>query len=206
MPNEIELLVSIRRNGDESIKRRGDVLTCRLSGGTWGSEEVKFHQVVTWPSSNPTEEESRAFSLISLILNKKLEWGEPNPRIDFPFCEVVEESVEDDEGNPINSVDGTPLKRTSITNRSVIHFNFSGLPESQIKDILDENVEAKELSADNLVIEIDQRGIDKRDVSERGEKQHRDVEELNPILHATTALRRDETTNIQDYISQNKKN
>tara|TARA_Y100001938_G_C8083878_1_gene430749 strand:+ start:1003 stop:1623 length:621 start_codon:yes stop_codon:yes gene_type:complete len=194
--NEIELLVSIRRQGDSGVKRRGDVITCRLSGGSWGLQETKVHQIVTWPGNNASQEEIEASRLISLILSRKAEWGEPNPRVDFPFYEVVDEAKEDENGETISEI------QRVITNRSILHFDFSALPEPQLNDILNENVVAQTLSADDLEVFIDERGIDKRVPSERGKKEHRDITEDNPVLHQETALRRDQTTNISEYISQ----
>ena len=205
MANEIELMVSIRRQGDSGLKRRGDVITCRLAGGKWGSEEIKGHQIVTWPGENASDEELLASQLLMLILGKKIEWGEPNPRVDFPFYEVVDENVEDDNGKVIRLATGEKLFRRAMTNRSVLHFDFSNLPEQQLNDIFDESKVAESLSADTLDISIDKRGIDKRQPADRGIKAHRDILEENPVLHADTALRRDQTTNIEEYISQDKK-
>ena len=47
MANEIELIVSLRRQGDKGVKRRGDVITCRLAGGKWGASERKIHRYGT---------------------------------------------------------------------------------------------------------------------------------------------------------------
>ena len=49
---------------------------------------------------------------------------------------------------------------------------------------------------------IDERGIDKREPSERGKKEHRNILSPNPVLHANTALRRDQTTNIEDFLGE----
>jgi len=202
MANEIELMVSVRRQGEKGVKRRGDVITCRRAGGNWGSSELKVHQVVTWPGNNASILEIQSSALIQAILNKKKEWGEPNPTVDFPFCEVVTEPVEGDDGVQLNDIEGNPLTRTVMTNRSVLHFDFDSLPESQTDDVLDPDIEAAFLSADDLTIYIEDRGIDKRDPSERGKKAHRDIATANPILHAETALRRDQTTDIQEFLSR----
>ena len=108
--NEIELIVSVRRQGDRGVKRRGDVITCRLAGGKWGSQELKVHQVVTWPGNNASVIELQSAALALAILNKKKEWGEPNPTVDFPFCEIVTEPIEDENGVQIISPDGEILK------------------------------------------------------------------------------------------------
>ena len=202
MSNEIELMVSVRRQGEKGVKRRGDVITCRQSGGSWGSAELKVHQVVTWPGNNASEIELQSAALILAILQKKKEWGEPNPTVDFPFCEVVTEPVENDEGVQINSANGEPVFQTLMTNRSVLHFDFDALPESETDDVFDPEVEANFLAADDLTIYIEERGIDKREPSERGRKEHRDITTPNPILHADTALRRDQTTDIQEFLSR----
>ena len=202
MSNEIELMVSIRRQGEKGVKRRGDVITCRLSGGSWGSEELKVHQVVTWPGNNASTLELQSASLILAILNKKKEWGEPNPTVDFPFCEIVAENIEDDEGNKILDPEGQPITQKAMTNRSVLHFDFDNLPESETDDVFDPEVEANFLTADDLVIYIEERGIDKREPHERGTREHRNITSPNPVLHAATALRRDQTTDIQEYLSR----
>jgi len=202
MSNEIELMVSIRRQGDKGVKRRGDVITCRLSGGNWGSEELKVHQVVTWPGNNASILELQSAALVLAILNKKKEWGEPNPTVDFPFCEIVTEPVEDDIGNQIQLPGKDPEEQTVMTNRSVLHFDFDTLPESETDDVFDPEVEANFLASDDLVIYIEERGIDKREPHERGRKEHRDILTPNPILHAATALRRDQTTDIQEFLSR----
>ena len=202
MSNEIELMVSVRRQGERGVKRRGDVITCRLAGGRWGSQELKVHQVVTWPGKDASVVELQSAALALAILNKKKEWGEPNPTVDFPFCEIVTEPVEDDNGVQSVSPEGELIFQTSMTNRSVLHFDFDNLPESETDDVFDPEVEANFLAADDLVIYIEQRGIDKREPHERGIKSHRDILTPNPILHEATALRRDQTTNIQEYLSQ----
>ena len=202
MSNEIELMVSVRRQGERGVKRRGDVITCRLAGGNWGSQELKVHQVVTWPGNNASIVELQSAALIMAILNKKKEWGEPNPTVDFPFCEIVTEPVEDDSGAQIISPDEEPVFQTSMTNRSLLHFDFDNLPESETDDVFDPKIEANFLQADDLVIYIEDRGIDKREPNDRGRKEHRDVLSPNPILHAETALRRDQTTDIQEYLSR----
>ena len=199
MPNEIELLVSVRRSGDSGIKKRGDVLTCMPAGGKWGKKDLAVHQLVTWPSSSPTEDELKAFQLMTLIFNKKKQ-TESNPRIDFPFCEIVDELVEDDEGNPVEYIPGKQLIRTAMTNRSVLHFDFSSLSEEKINYIFDESVAAETISADELTVLIDEVGIDKRPPSERGLKEHREIQTANPILHADTAKRRDQSTDIQEFL------
>jgi len=200
--NEIELMVSVRRQGDKGVKRRGDVITCRLAGDKWGSEELKVHQVVTWPGNNASVIELQSASLALAILKKKKEWGEPNPTVDFPFCEIVIEPIEDDNGVQIISPDGEPMTQTVMTNRSVLHFDFDNLPESETEDVFDPEIEANFLAADDLTIYIEQRGIDKREPSERGRKEHRDITTPNPVLHADTALRRDQTTDIQEFLSR----
>tara|TARA_Y100001937_G_scaffold128772_1_gene207862 strand:+ start:1706 stop:2344 length:639 start_codon:yes stop_codon:yes gene_type:complete len=205
MANEIELLVSIRKQGEVSLKRRGDVITCRLAGGKWGARETMSHQVVLWPGEQATEEELRASQLLNLILTKKKSWGEPNPRVDFPFYEVVDEKIQEDNGDFKKDQSGNDIILRVMTNRSVLHFDFSELPESQMLAILDDTVAAEPLLADDLRINLDPRGIDKRDPLERGLKEHRAITEPDPILHEGECLRRDETTNIQDYISQDKK-
>ena len=202
MPNEIELMVSVRRQGEKGVKRRGDVITCRLAGGNWGSQELKVHQVVTWPGDNASTLELQSAALAMAILNKKKEWGEPNPTVDFPFCEIVTEPIEDDNGAQIISPDGDALTQTVMTNRSILHFDFDNLPQSETDDVFDSEVEANFLAADDLIIYIEQRGIDKREPSERGVKEHRDIITPNPVLHADTALRRDQTTDIQEYLSR----
>ena len=205
MANEIELMVSIRRQGENGLQRRGDVMTCRLAGGKWGSEELKTHQVVTWPGEDPTEVEEESAILLQAILHKKSSWGEPNPRVDYPFCEIVNEYIEDENGDKITDFDNKPLQNVSMTNRSVLHFDFTPLPQEQLDAVWDKNVAADFVSADEVTVSIDQRGVDKRNHSERGLKAHRDILEENPVLHAETALRRDQTTNIEEYISQDKK-
>ena len=202
MSNEIELMVSVRRQGEKGVKRRGDVITCRLAGGKWGSQELKVHQVVTWPGNNASVIELQSAALALAILNKKKEWGEPNPTVDFPFCEIVTEPVEDETGVQIVGPDGQPVFQTSMTNRSVLHFDFDNLPESETDDVFDPEVEANFLAADDLTIYIEERGIDKREPSERGRKEHRDITTPNPVLHADTALRRDQTTDIQEFLSR----
>lgn len=202
MSNEIELMVSVRRQGDKGIKRRGDVITCRTAGGKWGVQELKVHQVVTWPGIGASVLELQSAMLIMAILQKKKQWGEPNPTVDFPFCEVVTEPVEDENGNQIIGPDGIPISQTIMNNRSVLHFDFDNLPESETDDVFDPETEANFLSADNLTIYIEDRGIDKREPAERGIKEHRDVLTPNPILHADTALRRDQTTDIQEFMSR----
>tara|TARA_E500000331_G_scaffold324950_1_gene341708 strand:+ start:16798 stop:17436 length:639 start_codon:yes stop_codon:yes gene_type:complete len=202
MSNEIELMVSVRRQGEKGVKRRGDIITCRVAGGNWGSQELKVHQVVTWPGNNASIIELQSAALIMAILNKKKEWGEPNPTVDFPFCEVVTEPIEDDNGVQISSPNEQPMTQTAMTNRSVLHFDFDALPESETDDVFDPEVEANFLPADDLTIYIEERGIDKREPSERGRKEHRDINTPNPILHADTALRRDQTTDIQEFLSR----
>ena len=83
-----------------------------------------------------------------------------------------------------------------------LYFDFDNLPESQTDDVLDPEIEAAFLAADDLTIYIEDRGIDKRDPSERGKKAHRDITTANPVLHAETALRRDQTTDIQEFLSR----
>ena len=200
--NEIELIVSVRRQGDKGVKRRGDVITCRLAGGKWGSQELKVHQVVTWPGNNSSIIELQSASLLLAILNRKKQWGEPNPTVDFPFCEIVTEPIEDDNGVQMTGPDEQPMTQTVMTNRSVLHFDFDNLPESQTDDVFDPEVEANFLAADDLVVYIEERGIDKREPHERGIKEHRGVLTPNPILHAATALRRDQTTDIQEFLSR----
>ena len=202
MANEIELMVSVRRQGETGVKRRGDVITCRLAGGNWGSSELKVHQVVTWPGSNASQIELQSAALILAILNKKKQWGEPNPTVDFPFCEVATEPVEGDDGVQLNDFEGNPYFQTVMTNRSILHFDFDNLPESQTDDVLDPEIQASFLAADDLTIYIEDRGIDKREPSERGKKAHRDITTANPVLHAETALRRDQTTDIQEFLSR----
>ena len=202
MANEIELMVSVRRQGEAGVKRRGDVITCRLAGGKWGDAELKVHQVVSWPGDNASEIEVQSAQLLMAILSKKKEWGEPNPRVDFPFCEIATEPVEGDDGVQLSDFDGNPLTQTVMTNRSVLHFDFDNLPESETDDVFDPEVKANFLPADDLVIYIEERGIDKRDASERGRKADRDNTELNPVLHSETALRRDQTTDIQEFLSR----
>jgi hypothetical protein len=136
------------------------------------------------------------------ILNKKKEWGEPNPTVDFPFCEIVTEPIEDDNGVQMTGPDEQPMTQTVMTNRSVLHFDFDNLPESETDDVFDPEVEANFLAADDLTIYIEERGIDKREPSERGRKEHRDITTPNPVLHADTALRRDQTTDIQEFLSR----
>jgi len=202
MANEIELMVSVRRQGDAGVKRRGDVITCRLAGGNWGESELKVHQVVTWPGNSASATELQGAQLIMAILSKKAEWGEPNPRVDFPFCEVSEEPVEDDNGIQLVDFGDNPVTQTKMTNRSVLHFDFDNLPESETDDVFDPEVKANFLEADDLIVYLEDRGIDKRLPAERGRKADRDNTETDPVLHADTALRRDQTTNISDYISQ----
>jgi len=202
MSNEIELMVSVRRQGEKGIKRRGDVITCRLAGGKWGAQELKVHQVVTWPGNNASVLELQSAALIIAILSRKKQWGEPNPTVDFPFCEVVTEPVEDDDGNQIIGPDGIPVVQTVMNNRSILHFDFDNLPESETDDVFDPEVEANFLSSDDLITYIEERGIDKREPADRGRKEHRDVLTQNPILHKDAAQRRDQTTNIQEYLSQ----
>ena len=202
MANEIELLVSIRRSGDKGLKRRGDVITARLAGDVWGSEEIKVHQVVLWPSENAEEIELQSAQLIMAILTKKKQWGEPNPRVDFPFCEVVTEKEEDEDGNAYKDFEGNEITRVSMTNRSVLHFDFSALPEEHIQQVLDKNVVADTILSSQISVYIDERGIDKRDSQDRGEKSHRDAGDNNPVLHADTALRRDQTTDVQEFLSK----
>ncbi len=202
MANEIELIVSVRRQGDKGVKRRGDVITCRLTGGNWGDSERKVHQIVTWPGNNASAIELQTAAVIMAILNKKKEWGEPNPTVDYPFCEVVTEPVEGDDGVQLNDFDGNPHTQTAMTNRSILHFDFDNLPESHTDAVFDPEVEAPFLAADDLTIYIEERGIDKRDRSERGKKAHRDTTTVNPVLHADTALRRDQTTDIQEFLSR----
>ena len=202
MANEIELMVSVRRQGEKSLKRRGDVITCRLAGGNWGSQELKVHQVVTWPGNNASTLELQSAALALAILNKKKQWGEPNPTVDFPFCEIVTEPVEGDDGIQIIDSEGNPVYRTVMTNRSVLHFDFDNLPESETDDVFDPEVEANFLAADDLTIYIEERGIDKREPSERGKKEHRDITTPNPVFHAETALRRDQTTDIMEFLSR----
>ena len=202
MANEIELMVSVRRQGNKGLKRRGDVITCRLSGGSWGDSELKVHQVVTWPGNNASQIELQSAAVILAILNKKKQWGEPNPTVDFPFCEIVSEPVEDDNGVQLNDFNGNPRFRIAMTNRSVLHFDFDNLPESETDDVFDPEVEANFLTADDLVIYIEERGIDKREPHERGTREHRNITSPNPVLHAATALRRDQTTDIQEYLSR----
>ena len=72
--NEIELMVSVRRQGEKGVKRRGDVITCRLAGDKWGSEELKVHQVVTWPGNDASVIELQSAALALAILKKKKEW------------------------------------------------------------------------------------------------------------------------------------
>ena len=202
MANEVELIVSLRRQGDKGVKRRGDVITCRLAGGKWGASEKKIHQIVTWPGNNASEIELQAAYVILAILNKKKEWGEPNPTVDFPFCEIVTEPVEDPNGVQVNDFEGKPYFRTIMTNRSILHFDFDNLPESHTDAVFDPGVEASFLSADDLIIYIENRGIDKREPFERGKKSHREITTVNPVLHADTALRRDQTTDIQEFLSR----
>jgi hypothetical protein len=202
MANEIELMVSVRRQGEAGVKRRGDVITCRIAGGKWGGSELKVHQVVTWPGVNASEIEMQSAQLLMAILSKKKEWGEPNPRVDFPFCEIATEPVEGDDGVQLNDFDGNPLTQTSMTNRSVLHFDFDNLPESETDDVFDPEVKANFLAADDLTIYIEDRGIDTRLPAERGRKADRDNTETNPVLHADTALRRDQTTDIQEFLSR----
>lgn len=202
MANEIELIVSLRRQGDKGVKRRGDVITCRLAGGKWGASERKIHQIVTWPGNNASPIELQAGAVILAILKKKKEWGEPNPTVDFPFCEVVTEPVEGDDGVQLNDFEGKPYFRTVMTNRSILHFDFDNLPESYTDAVFNPEVEAPYLSADELTAYIEDRGIDKREPSERGKKIHREEISINPILHADTALRRDQTTDIQEFLSK----
>lgn len=205
MANEIELLVSIRKQGEISFKRRGDVITCRLSGDKWGSKETMTHQVVLWPGDNASDDELRASQLLKLILTTKKQWGEPNPRVDFPFYEVIDEKIEDENGEPKKDPFGKDLVVRSMTNRSVLHFDFSELDENEMAALLDDTVSSEPLFADDLTINIDPRGIDKREPIERGLKEHREVSEADPSLHQDVCLRRDQTTNIQEYISQDKK-
>jgi len=202
MANEIELLVSIRRSGDQGLKRRGDILTARLAGDIWGSEEIKVHQVVLWPSEDAAQIETQSTQLLIAILNKKKEWGEPNPRVDFPFCEIITEKEEDDEGNAYKDFDGNDVTRIIMTNRSVLHFDFSLLSQSQIAQVLDKNVVAADITSSQVSIHVDERGIDKREPEDRGEKEHRDAGPNNPVIHASTALRRDETTDVQEFLSR----
>ena len=158
--------------------------------------------MVTWPGNNASILELQSASLVMAILNKKKEWGEPNPTVDFPFCEIVTEPIEDDNGNQIQLPGKSPEQQTVMTNRSVLHFDFDNLPESQTDDVLDPEVEADFLSAEDLIIYIEDRGIDKREPNERGRKEHREILSPNPILHAETALRRDQTTDIQEFLSR----
>jgi hypothetical protein len=202
MPHEIELMVSIRRQGENGIKRRGDVITCRLAGGSWGSSELKVHQVVLWPGSSASELELQSSALIQAILNKKKEWGQPNPTVDFPFCEVVTEPVENDNGEQLSDFNGNPIFQTAMTNRSVLRFDIDSIPEQQINDVLNSQVQAEFLSADDLSIYIEERGVDKRKPEQRGKKEHRDLLDEDPVLHSGSALRRDETTDIVEFLSQ----
>ena len=201
MAHEIELIVSLRKQGDYGVKKRGDVLSCRLRGGRWGEKELKSHQVVLWPSDSPTEDELLAKQILLLILNKKLK-SEKNPRVDFPFCEVVDEIREDDSGEPIELFPGKPETQRVITNRSIIHFDFSNLDPEKIEDIFDEETIAEPIKSEDLLTVIDQRGIDKREPSERGNKEHREILDKDPVLHAETALRRNETINIQEFLGE----
>jgi len=202
MANEIELMVSVRRQGEAGVKRRGDVITCRLAGGNWGDSELKVHQVVTWPGNNASTVELQSAALVMAILNKKKELGEPNPTVDFPFCEVAEEPVEDDNGIQLVDFGDNPVTQTKMTNRSVLHFDFDNLPESETDDVFDPEVKANFLEADDLIVYLEDRGIDKRLPAERGRKADRDNTETDPVLHADTALRRDQTTDIQEFLSR----
>ena len=184
MANEIELMVSIRRQGDSGVLRRGDVMTCRLAGGKWGTQELKTHQVVLWPGENPTELEENASALLQAILHKKAAWGEPNPRVDYPFCEIVHETPEDDNGSPVVDFDNQPIENVVMTNRSVLHFDFTSLPQGQLNAVLSKTVSAEFISADDVSVSVDERGIDKREPSQRGKKSHRDNTSANPVLHA----------------------
>jgi len=202
MANEIELMVSIRRQGDAGVLRRGDVMTCRLAGGKWGTQELKTHQVVLWPGENPTELEENASMLLQAILHKKADWGEPNPRVDYPFCEIVHETPEDDNGSPMVDFDNQPIENVVMTNRSILHFDFTSLPQGQLDAVLNKSVSAEFISADDVSVSVDERGVDKREPSQRGKKSHRNNASANPVLHANDALRRDETTDTIEFLSR----
>ena len=202
MANEVHLLVAIRQNEDGYINRKGDVIIARNPEGLWGNIEARTHQIVSWPGENPTELESGARDIILAIINKKNSWGEPNSRVDFPFCEVVNEYVEGDLGERLKDSDGNDITRTSMTNRSVVHFNFENLDEQSLENILNPDVLSPIISCDAISFEIDERGIDKRKAEDRGLKLHRENTESNPVLHADTALRRDQTTDIAEFMSR----
>ena len=141
-------------------------------------------------------------SVAFVNFKQKKERRRKNPRVDFPFYEVLDEVQEDDLGNPIQITPGENFVSRVMTNRSVIHFDFSSLPEQQLNSILNDSIIADKISCEVLQMSIDERGIDKRAPSERGKKEHRDVLNPNPVLHAETALRRDQTTNIEDYLGE----
>ncbi len=89
-----------------------------------------------------------------------------------------------------------------MTNRSVLHFNFDNLDEQSLENILNPDVLSPIISCDAISLEIDERGIDKRKPEERGLKLHRENTEPNPVLHGGTALRRDQTTDVSEFMSR----
>ena len=182
MAFELELLVDVHANGI-GTDRTTDVIAAGLAGQVqWGTQEPKVFQRVLWPEANRN---GRTLAQIALEnaarddlvsgLNKKLELGESNPIVMHPFGEWIDEAVEDDAGNPVLDLQGVPIIRRVMTNRSRIAIDFDNLSDAARNVILNKSLVGPVVQDDqvNKVVDVD--GIDRREPADRLSKAGRDA-------------------------------
>jgi len=77
----LDLLISMRHNGEHGYKKCGDVLVAMLAeSDVWGSEERSFHTIIEH------EDEILEAKLRAMVTLKN-----PYPKIIHPYCEMNQE-------------------------------------------------------------------------------------------------------------------
>lgn len=71
----IEAAVSLRPFGQDSLRKRGDILVVKPLGSPWGTKEVKHFLIVQWIDA-----------ALEAQLAKQSLTGEPYPVIEFPYA------------------------------------------------------------------------------------------------------------------------
>lgn len=133
----LEALISIRRQGETDLKKRGDILVVKLAGAPWGDEEKKIHQVVEWEEA-----------ALEQRLVESQSSDNPIPLMVHPYAEFQERQVMDGEGKPVTDPDSKEAMTEQVmVSRSSERVDIDALSDAVKANVLDVSVEQPMLRA-----------------------------------------------------------